>query len=95
LSPNEEVGSGGKNVNAAVDQHTGSLYEHVTIDDIGKDDGSNNHVGINGIPWDQMHCKHLRMICSRLSEKGIKNAEKAYKVVSQQMELQFHDGSLW
>jgi hypothetical protein len=77
LSPNEEVGTGGKNVNAAVDQHTGSLYEHVTIDNIDKD-GNDNPVGINGIPWDQMHVKHLRMICSRLSVKGIKNAKKAY-----------------
>jgi hypothetical protein len=52
-------------------------YENVTIDDV-DNDGKDNPVGINGIPWAQMHVRQLRIICSRLSVRGVKNAKKAH-----------------
>jgi hypothetical protein len=52
-------------------------YENVTMDNV-DNDGHNNPTGINGIPWEQMHVKNLRTICSRLSVRGVKNAKKAF-----------------
>jgi hypothetical protein len=52
-------------------------YENITIADV-DNDGKDNPTGINGIPWDKMHVRHLRTICSRLSVRGVKNAKKAF-----------------
>jgi hypothetical protein len=53
------------------------LYENVTMKDVDVD-GNENPVGINGIRWEQMHVRHLRIICSKLSVRGVKNAKKAH-----------------
>jgi hypothetical protein len=53
------------------------LYENITIDNL-DNDGNDNPIGINGIPWEQMHIKHLHTICSRLLVRGVENAEKAF-----------------
>jgi hypothetical protein len=59
---------------AAGDHHQ-HVYENITVKDIDVD-GNENPVGINGIRWEQMPVRHLRIICSKLSVKGSQECQK-------------------